>query len=91
MSDKPKLTQKQAKFVKGIADGKTNTEAALEAYDTDSYDVAKVIASENLTKPNIQQAVELARVKLNITPERALKPIGDASIVTGKQIGSAHV
>ncbi len=75
---KPKLTTKQAKFVRGIAEGKTNTDSALEAYDTDSYEVAKVIASENLTKPNIQEAIELARVKLNLTPERALKPIDDA-------------
>lgn len=75
---KPKLTMKQAKFVKGIADGKTNTQSALEAYDTDSYDTAAVIATENLRKPNIQDAIEIARVKLNITPERALKPIDDA-------------
>lgn len=75
---KPKLTQKQAKFVQGIAEGKTNTQAALDSYDTDSYEVANAIAVENLQKPSIQEAVELARVKLNITPERALKPIDDA-------------
>lgn len=75
---KPKLTMKQAKFVKGIAEGKTNTQSALEAYDTDSEKVASVIASENLGKPNIQEAIEIARVKLNLTPERALKPIDDA-------------
>lgn len=79
MADKkPKLTPKQAKFVRGIAEGKTNTDSALEAYDTDSYETAAVIATENLKKPNVQQAVELARVKLGITPERALKPIDDA-------------
>lgn len=79
MADKkPKLTMKQAKFVRGIAEGKTNTDAALEAYDTDSYDVAKVIASENITKPNVKEAIDLAMVKLNLTPERALKPIDDA-------------
>lgn len=79
MADKkPKLTTKQAKFVKGIADGKTNTDSALEAYDTNSYETAAVIATENLKKPNIQDAIELARVKLNLTPERALKPIDDA-------------
>jgi phage terminase small subunit len=75
---KPKLTRKQAEFVKGIAEGKTNTKSALEAYDTDSERVASVIASENLTKPSIQEALEYARVKLNITPERVLKPIDDA-------------
>jgi len=79
MADKkPKLTPKQAKFVRGIAEGKTNTDSALEAYDTNSYETAAVIATENLKKPNVQQAVELARIKLNITPERALKPIDDA-------------
>lgn len=78
MAKTPKLTQKQAKFVRGIAEGKTNTQSALEAYDTDSYEVANAIAVENLQKPSIQQAVELARVKLGITPERALKPIDDA-------------
>lgn len=75
---KPKLTTKQAKFVKGIAEGKTNTDSALEAYDTATYGTAAVIATENLKKPNIQEAIELARVKLGITPERALKPIDDA-------------
>jgi phage terminase small subunit len=79
MADKKvKLTTKQAKFVKGIAQGKTNTDSALEAYDTNSYETAAVIATENLKKPNIQDAIELARVKLNLTPERALKPIDDA-------------
>lgn len=75
---KAKLTQKQAKFVKGIAQGKTNTQSALEAYDTASYEVASAIAVENLQKPSIQEAIEIARVKLNLTPERALKPIDDA-------------
>lgn len=75
---KPKLTTKQAKFVKGMAQGKTQTDSALEAYDTKDYATAAVIATENLKKPNIQEAIELARVKLNLTPERALKPIDDA-------------
>jgi hypothetical protein len=75
---KPKLTTKQAKFVRGIAEGKPNYVAALEAYDTDEPTVANAIAVENLQKPSIQEAIELARVKLNLTPERALKPIDDA-------------
>lgn len=75
---KPKLTVKQAKFVTGLAQGKTNSQAALDAYDTTSERVASVIAAENIAKPSIQHAIELARVKLNITPERVLKPIDDA-------------
>lgn len=69
---------KQAKFVRGIAEGKTQVQSALDSYDTESYEVANAIAVENLQKPSIQEAVELARVKLNLTPERALKPIDDA-------------
>lgn len=82
MADKkPKLTPKQAKFVRGIAEGKTNTQAVIEAYDIESKDIENVassIAAENLRKPTIQDAIEIARVKLNLTPERALKPIDDA-------------
>lgn len=78
---KPKLTVKQAKFVRGIAEGKTNTQSVIDAYDIESKDIENVassIAAENLRKPTIQEAIELARVKLNITPERVLKPIDDA-------------
>lgn len=78
---KPKLTMKQAKFVKGIAEGKTNHQAAIDAYDIESKDVVNVassIAAENLQKPTIQEAIELARVKLGITPELALMPVAEA-------------
>ena len=82
MSDKkPKLRPKQAKFVQGIAEGKTNYQAAIDAYDIKSLDVVNVassIAAENLQKPTIQEAIEYARIKLNITPERVLQPIDDA-------------
>jgi phage terminase small subunit len=78
MTKKPKLTPKQIKFVKGVAEGKSQTQAALEAYDTTSIDVAKNIGSDNLTKPNVREALDIAMVKLNLTPERALKPIDDA-------------
>lgn len=75
---KPKLTQKQAKFVKGIAEGKPATVSAQESYDVKNYGTAAVIASENLNKPNVKEAIDLAMVKLNLTPERVLKPIDDA-------------
>lgn len=76
-----KLSDKEAKFVQGIADGKPDYKAALDAYEIKSkhqIGTASAIASENLEKPRIQDAIEKARVKLNITPERALKPIDDA-------------
>lgn len=76
-----KLSDKEAKFVQGIADGKPDYKAALDAYDIKSkhqIGTASAIASENLDKPRIQDAIEKARINLNITPERALKPIDDA-------------
>lgn len=72
-----KLTLKQREFVANYIKLKNGTRAALIAYDTD-VDTARSIASENLTKPNIRQAIETAMVKLNLTPERALKPIDEA-------------
>ena len=77
-TNKPKLTMKQAKFVKGIAQGKTGTQSALDAYDTTDTNTAAMIASENIRKPNVKEALDYALAALNITPERVLKPIDDA-------------
>lgn len=75
---KPKLTLKQAKFVQGIAEGKSGTQAALDAYDTTSVDVAKRIAHENTTKLNVQQALEPILAKHRINLDRAIEPISAA-------------
>lgn len=53
----PKLTKKQRGFVKDYLATGNGTQAALANYETNNIDVAKSIASENLTKPYIQQAV----------------------------------
>jgi hypothetical protein len=71
------LTIKQAKLVKGIAEGKTNTQAALDAYDVKSPETAASMASENLRKPNVQEAIQQALTFYNLTPKRAMKPIVD--------------
>lgn len=55
-----KLTQKQNVFVNELVNGKSATQAALVAYNTSDPNTAKVIASENLTKPNIKEAIEEA-------------------------------
>ena len=56
-----KLTRKQKKFVKELVENGGNaTQAALKAYDTDDYNTAGVIASENLNKPKIEKALEEA-------------------------------
>lgn len=72
------LTQKQAKFVKNIAEGKTGVEAALDAYDTDDYNTAGSIAVENLQKPAIRDAVNDAMVATGLDAGSLLKPIKDA-------------
>jgi phage terminase small subunit len=71
-----KLTPKQKKFVEGVAQGKSGLQAALTAYNTDKPDVAKVIASENLTKPNIRDALIPVFEKHDINLDSAIAPIG---------------
>lgn len=53
-----KTTLKQKKFIKEyLENGGNGTQAALAVYDTKDPNIAKVIASENLTKPNIRESV----------------------------------
>jgi len=82
MATRTKLTPKQAKFVEGIARGKSGLQSALESYDTVSPDVAKSIASENLTKPYIKLALEPFFEKHNISLDTAIAPIGKALVAT---------
>ncbi len=72
-----KLTVKQAKFVKAKSEGKTGVEAARIAYDVVDYNTANVIASENLQKPTIQQALEAEYEKQGLTMSAIVKPIAD--------------
>ena len=75
---KPILTDKQNKLVKGIAQGEKKQKAGqLAGYGTNPASTSAIV-SETLRNPKVQEAIELARIKLNITPERALKPIDDA-------------
>lgn len=57
---KNKLTRKQVAFIKGVASGRTPTESAMEVYNAKSKRVATSIASENLTKPSIREAIDNA-------------------------------
>lgn len=69
-SKRKKLTLKQQKFVKEYLESGNGTEAAIKAgYSKNS---AQEIASENLSKPIIQQSVASAAEKLGITPEYVL-------------------
>lgn len=81
MEDAPKikrkkLTGKQRDFVtEYLKNGKNGVRAALKAYGTDNYKVASAISSENLEKPGIKEAIELALIKQEATPEFAVRNI----------------
>jgi len=73
----PKLTPKQAKFVKGVNEGKTKVAAAMEAYPNATYQTARVIAAENIAKPSIAQALEAAYERQGITVDAIVRPVAD--------------
>jgi phage terminase small subunit len=71
-----RLTIKQKKFVALKVQDKPNAVAYREAgYKASNNNVANVESSKLLNKPNIQEAIDTALVKLNLTPERCLKVI----------------
>jgi hypothetical protein len=90
---KQKLTNKQKGFVKDyIANGGNGTEAALQNYKIKSknkVDVAKSIASENLTKPYIADKVKSIAEQI---PDELLVKVqieglsANRSIAVGEQI-----
>ena len=72
------LTIKQKKFVKAyVATDGNGQEAAKMAYDVKSDAVARTVASENITKPNVKDAIEKALEKHHITMDAAVAPIAD--------------
>lgn len=71
------LTPKEIKLVKGIAEGKTRQQAALDAYDASSPETASSIATNTLKKVNVQEALAEAFARHGITIDAATKPIAD--------------
>lgn len=56
--DKYSLTDKQKAFCIEKAKGRTNTQAALAAYETSSMESAKVIGSQVMAKPEVRLAMD---------------------------------
>lgn len=81
---KRKLTLKQAKFTKEYLKTGNATEAAAKAYDVKNRNTANSIATENLAKPAIREAVMSAAEKLGINPEYVLGNYKRAIEITGK-------
>ena len=73
-----KPTLKQRHFIKAyVQNGGNATQAALEAYDT-TYDTARVIGCENLTKPNIKQVIDRLMEAVELSTKDTLRAIKDA-------------
>lgn len=51
------LTPKEQKFVRAVAGGATQTQAALKSFEVSSMDSAKNMGSQLMKKPSIQDAV----------------------------------
>lgn len=81
---KTRLTTKQAKFVKGIAEGKPAYKSALEAYDTTDPNVANAIAVENLQKPTVKDAIEKEMSRQGLTMDKIIAPVTKALTATKK-------
>lgn len=65
-----KLTLKQRKFVVGyIENGGNGTQAAMNVYNAKNYNTAHTIASENLQKPTIREAIDGALRTKGLTPD----------------------
>lgn len=75
----PELTPKQGAFIREyIANGGNGTKAAQVAYDTNSYNSAQSIASQNLNKPIIVEALLKTMRRAGITDEMIVKPVIEA-------------
>ncbi len=79
-----KPTLKQRRFIKAyVQNGGNATQAALEAYDT-TYDTARVIGCENLTKPNIKRVIDCLMEAVELSTKDSLRAIKDALGATDK-------
>ena len=82
-----RLTTKQRKFVNAIAETGHGVESAKRAYDIGSkggsktpeqaFKTASAIASENLDKPIIQEALDKLLEKLNFTKNDRIKILAE--------------
>lgn len=84
-----KLTIKQGQFVKKLIETGNGTIAAMDTYDVKSSKVARVIASQNLTKLNVRQAIERSLEAKGLTPDFVMDQLKDA-MMAGKGIKATN-
>jgi phage terminase small subunit len=75
---KPKLTVKEAKLVKAKVKGMTHAQAYKAAgYKDTSQEVAVANTHKVLKRPNVQEALQQALEKHNLTPDRIMSVVND--------------
>jgi len=90
------ITVKSAKLVKGIAEGKTKQQAALDAGYGTNPESASAIATETLKNPKVQEALQEELARQGITMYDIVAPVTKALkakkiIFHGKDSGEAFV
>lgn len=79
MKNSKRLTLKQKKFIsKYLENGGNGQEAVLLTYNTQDSNTARAIASENLTKPNVQEHIQRLSKKHEITVDLVLERLRQA-------------
>lgn len=72
-----KLTLKQTSFINGLVNGKSATQAVMQAYNVTSTKTASVIASQNLNKLSIREALDIALRTNGLTVDVITSNIGN--------------
>lgn len=85
-----KLTKKQEGFVKDYLETGNGTQAALNNYDTKSENVAAMIASENIRKPKIVNALQEA-LPDELLAEKHLALLNKQEIVTKNNVTTGEI
>lgn len=101
-----KLTTKQFKFKEGILQGLTGFDSARQADYRGNDNTLRAIASENLTKPNIIEAIDEGRAKIEAKSgydvvnwlqdtrsdrERAIEHGNDSAVAAFSRLLAQHV
>ncbi len=72
------ITPKQAKFVRGIVEGKTQTQAYIDAYDTKGHiPTVEAEASKTIRKPQVKEALLEAMTRKGISADSIAQTIQD--------------
>lgn len=72
-----RLSDKQKRFVLAKVEGKTNTDAALEAFDVTSRDSAKALGHTMMKDPDVDRAIKDIMAEEGLTRRHIVKRLKD--------------